>query len=86
MRGKLIPVTVAAIVLSAMAAFAADTMTTGVVKAVDLKEMTLTLEDGTIYILPAGFKDPGLKAGEKVTIGWQLAKTKHQADTVVITK
>lgn len=87
MRTKLIPLTVAAVAFSALSAFAAtDTMTTGVVKAFDLKAMSLTLADGSTYVLPKGFKDPGLKVGEKITVGWQLVGGKHDADTVVIAK
>ena len=86
MRKTLFPLAAAALVASSFGAFAADTMTTGVIKAVDIKAMTVTLEDGAVYTLPAGFKDPGLKAGEKVTIAWKMANTKHAADTVTIVK
>jgi hypothetical protein len=86
MNMKLVPVTIAAIALSAMTAFAADTMTTGKIKSLDMKAGTVTLDTGTAYYLPKGFKDPGLKVGEKVTIGWQMNKTHHQADTVVAAK
>jgi Protein of unknown function (DUF1344) len=86
MRKTLFPLAAAALVASSLGAFAADSMTTGVIKAVDMKALTLTLEDGTVYSLPAGFKDPGLKVGEKVTIGWKLANTKHMADTVTPAK
>lgn len=61
-------------------------MTTGEIKAFDLKAGTVTLADGTVYSLPTAFTDPGLKVGGKVTIGWQMANTKHVADSVVIAK
>jgi Cu/Ag efflux protein CusF len=87
MRKILFPAVAVALIASSMGSFAAtDTMTTGVIKSIDLKAMTLTLEDGTVYVLPKAFKDPGLKAGEKVTVGWQMQNTKHQADTVVMAK
>jgi Protein of unknown function (DUF1344) len=86
MRKTLFPLAAAALVASSLGAFAGDTVTTGVIKAFDMTAMTLTLEDGTVYTLPTGFKDPGLKAGEKVTIDWKLANTKHMADTVTLVK
>jgi hypothetical protein len=86
MRKILFPAVAAALMLTSVSAFAADTSTTGVIKAFDMKAMTLTLADGTVYTLPKGFKDPGLKAGEKVTIGWVMSGKAHQADTVVIAK
>jgi Cu/Ag efflux protein CusF len=86
MRKTLFPLAAAALIATSLGAFASDTTTTGVIKAVDLKAMTLTLEDGVVYTLPADFKDPGLKAGEKVTIAWKMANTKHAADTVTIVK
>ena len=46
--------------------------------------MTLTLSDGTAYMLPKGFKDPGLKAGEKVSISYDMVGKKHEAKTVKI--
>ena len=86
MRSFLLPVAAVAVALSSVASFAADTMTTGEIKAFDLKAGTLTLADGTVYSLPSAFKDPGLKVGEKVTVAWQMANTKHVADSVVIAK
>jgi Cu/Ag efflux protein CusF len=56
----------------------------GTVKAFDLKAHTLTLSDGKIYQLPATFKDPGLKVGEKVTVQWKMNGTAHEATGVTI--
>jgi Cu/Ag efflux protein CusF len=86
MRRTLFPLAAAALVASSLGAFASDSVTTGVIKAFDLTAMTMTLEDGTVYTLPVGFKDPGLKVGEKVTVDWKLANTKHAADTVTLVK
>lgn len=86
MRALLVPVTAAAILVSSFAAFAADTTTSGMVKSFDLKANTLTLDNGTVYTLPTGFKDPGLKVGEKVSVAWNLMNSKHVADKVTITK
>ena len=64
----------------------ADQSISGTVKAFDLKAHTLTLADGKIYQLPATFKDPGLKAGEKVSINWEMKGTSRTADQVTIAK
>jgi len=34
--------------------------------------------------LPKGFKDPGLKTGSKVELGWYMQGAKHAADMVEI--
>jgi hypothetical protein len=86
MRVVLATLTAGAILLSSFAAFAAATMTTGVVKSFDAKQLTLTLNDGTAYVLPKSFKDPGLKAGSKVELSWHMKNTKHAADTVKLIK
>ncbi|MET0436417.1 MAG: DUF1344 domain-containing protein [Devosia sp.] len=62
----------------------ADQSISGTVKAFDLKAHTLTLADGKIYQLPATFKDPGLKAGEKVTVHWKMNGSAYQATGVTI--
>ena len=46
----------------------------GVVRSVDAKAHAFTLEDGRTFALPAGFADPGLKAGKKVTVDWAWTK------------
>lgn len=84
MRSVLFPVVIVATLASSFGAFAADSTTSGTIKSYDAKAMTLTLADGSSYVLPKGFKDPGLKAGEKVSIDWQMVNTKHQADKVTV--
>ncbi len=71
MRKLLVPAAAAAILATSAIAFAATQNTTDTVKSFDSKAMTLTLANGTEYMLPKGFKDPGLKAGEKVTVAWE---------------
>ena len=56
------------------------------VKSFDMTKHTLTLADGTIYQLPAGFKDPGLKAGAKVAVIWDMIGSDHKASAVTLTK
>jgi Cu/Ag efflux protein CusF len=86
MRKTLIPIAAVALMASSFGAFAADSVTTGVIKSLDATAMTMTLEDGTVFTLPAGFQEGTLKVGEKVTIDWKLANSKHMADTVTPAK
>lgn len=82
MRAFMLP---AAIILSIGAgsiAMAAPTTTDGVIKSLDMKTHTITLADGTAYMLPKGFKDPGLKVGEKVAVVWDLKGKVHEASAV----
>ena len=57
---------------------------TGTVKEYNKASMSLTLADGTIYQLPKGFHDPGLKAGEKGAISFDMSGKNHEAKTVKI--
>lgn len=87
MRNVLFPAAAAALIVSSFAAVAAtDTMTSGAVKSFDLAKHVLVLDNGISYALPATFKDPGLKVGGKVTVGWMMKGNVHQADKVSITK
>lgn len=67
----------------AVAPMAAQSIS-GTVKAFDLKAHTLTLDNGIAYILPATFKDPGLKVGEKVTVKWQMNGKIYDATSVTV--
>lgn len=99
MRRYIAPILIALVAAAPGAAFAASAVTpaakpavtapadqtiSGMVKAFDLKAHTLTLADGKIYQLPATFKDPGLKAGEKVTVHWKMNGTAYEATSVTI--
>lgn len=87
MRNHLIPVTAAALVAVSSFAFAATQHhASGSVKTYDSKAMTLSLNDGSTYTLPKGFKDPGLKTGEKVNVAWQQNGTIKMVDKVTIEK
>ena len=85
MRAYLVPVALAAGLALAPAAFAAQT-TTGMIKSIDAKTHTITLDNGTAYTLPTSFKENGLKVGEKVSINWDMKAGKHQATTVTAAK
>jgi hypothetical protein len=54
------------------------------VKSFDLAKHTLTLDNGVTYVLPATFKDPGLKNGGKVTLKWHMKGTEYDADSVTM--
>jgi Cu/Ag efflux protein CusF len=87
MRNILIPAAAAALLATSALSFAAAQQhATGTVKAFDSKAMTLSLDNGTTYMLPKTFKDPGLKAGEKVNVAWEQSGSNKMADTVTITK
>ena len=85
MRALIVPAVTAAFLATSTLAFAAE-MATGTVRSFDLTTHTLTLDNGTVYTLPASFKDPGLKVGETVSISWEMKDGKHMADTVTIQK
>ena len=86
MRKLLVPAAAAAILATSAVAFAATQHTTGTVKAFDSKGMTLTLSNGTEYMLPKTFKDPGIKAGEKVSVAWDMKNGSKIAENVTIAK
>lgn len=78
----LVPVLSAAIAASLAlggAAFAAATTTSGTIKSIDTKAMTVTLSNGMTYHLPAGFKLAGFKAGEKVSVTSETKNGLHEA-------
>ena len=87
MRGIVFPAVIATlaatVVATAPLAFAANE-TTGIVKALDAKAHTLTLDGGAIYYLPAKFSEPGLRAGEKVSVVWNMENGKREASSVMI--
>ena len=78
-----------ALVLSSLAlapvAFAASHSVTGTVKIYDAGK-SLALANGDQFTLPSGFKDPGIKTGEKVKVAYQKMGKTMQAETVVILK
>lgn len=81
MRSQLLPVVLALGLGLAGAAFAA-TDTSGTIKAIDAKALTVTLEDGTVFYLPAGFKLDGFKVGEKVMVTWDMMGDKHEVSAM----
>lgn len=64
------------------AVLAASTDTRGVIKSIDEKTMTVVLEDGTTYHLPAGFDVKPFKPGEKVVVSWEMKGTLKEASAL----
>lgn len=86
MRTLLVPAAIAALLATSALSFAAMQQATGTVKAFDAKTRTLELADGATYVLPKTFKNPGLKAGEHVSVSWELAGSVKNAEAVKIIK
>lgn len=84
MRSKIVAaVLVTAVMSMGSAVLAAGTEATGTIKALDAKAMTVTMEDGTVYTVPAVFKLDGFKVGEKVALTWEKKGTAKDIDTMV---
>ena len=62
-----------------VAAMAAPSDTTGTIKSIDAKAISVTLDNGTVYMLPKTFKLADFKVGEKVSVHWELKGTAHDA-------
>jgi Cu/Ag efflux protein CusF len=58
----------AASLLGAVSAANADDEIKGTIKSIDAAANSVTLADGGVYRLPAGFNAAGLKVGDKVKI------------------
>lgn len=86
MRKLVVPAAAAAILATSALAFAAAQHTDGTIKTFDSKAMSLTLADGTSFMLPKHFKNPGLKAGEKVSVMWDMSGKNKVAETVKLVK
>lgn len=84
MRTQLL--SIAAVTLIAASGAMAATTTTGTIKAMDIAKHSLTLTDGTVYTLPLGFKESGLKVGEKVAVIWDKKGVVNEATAVTMAK
>jgi hypothetical protein len=83
MRVLLSNLAIVTVLVAPAAALAAQTAT-GTIKAYSPAAMSLTLDNGTVYQLPKGFHDPGLKAGEKVSISFDMSGKTYEATSVKI--
>ncbi len=82
MKRILLPAILAVSVGLSGIAMAAPSTALGTIKAIDHAAMTLTLSDGSSYVLPKGFDASKPKVGEKVSVAWQMYDGKHAASTV----
>jgi Cu/Ag efflux protein CusF len=81
MRKTLVVAASLASFMGATAAFA-GTDVTGAIKSIDTKAKTITLADGTIYMLPKKFDASTLKVGEKVAVVYDKKNGKMMASSV----
>ena len=75
MRSNILPLALIASLGLGTAVLAASTDTSGVIKSIDAKAMTVMLEDGTTFHLPAGYDVKPFKVGEKVVVSWEMKGT-----------
>jgi hypothetical protein len=87
MRKLVVSAAAAAILASGSIAFAATMHhMTGKIKSFDQTAMTMMLDNGTDFTLSKTFKDPGLKAGEKVRVSWEMSGKHRIAESAKILK
>ena len=84
MRNLFVSAIVAGAMAFSSAAFAANAA--GVVAAFDAETLTLTLEDGSAYVLPAEMADAEFKAGDKVDLTFEEVEGKNVASEVVVSE
>ena len=84
MRKFIIPAAAAVVLATSALAFAAPRHTDGIIKTFDSKARSLVLDDGSTFMLPKRFKNPGLKAGEKVSVMWDMSGKHKVAESVKI--
>ncbi len=69
-----------------LATMALAATTNGVVKSVDTKGDSITLVDGSVYILTEGFEAETFKPGQKVAVTFATKNGKLMASSIKITK
>ena len=86
MKSKIVAAVLVTAALSlGFAAFAAGTTASGTIKALDAKVMTVVLQDGTIYSLPASAKSDSFKVGDPVTLTWAVKAGTKDIETIKAT-
>lgn len=85
MRSHVLPLAVL-VSLGTVSLASAATTSVGVIKSIDTKAHSVTLADGTSYMLPATVKDSSLKTGEKISIAWILKGSARDAEKVTMVK
>ena len=82
MRKSLILAASLGTMIISSAVFAAAMDASGVIKTIDTKANSITLADGKTYGLPAGFAINTLKAGEKVSLVYDMKNNQMVATSV----
>ena len=78
---KVILPTIAAMVFAGASVAYAD-MATGKIKSIDKAKDTVTLDNGSTYVTPAGAKLSTFKVGEKVAVDYMKMKGKMDAASI----
>jgi mannose-6-phosphate isomerase class I len=86
MRALFASVAIISAIAVVPAAYAASLTMTGTVKSIDAAKKELKLSNGDTFVLPANFKDAGIKAGEKVKISYQKSGKTLDAEMVTVAK
>lgn len=87
MRSKILPFALIVAIGAGSAAMASQSyVVTGVIKTIDTKASSLTLDNGKIYMLPKGHSTKDLKVGEKVQVTWDKKGTGMEATAIVPAK
>jgi hypothetical protein len=60
----------------------AATVTDGIIKAINTKAETVTLDNKTVYYFPAKFDLSKVKVGEKVAVTWTAKGKKDMATAI----
>ena len=76
--------TVAAVLVMAPAAYAAEI--TATVRSVDTKSDSITLSDGKVYVLPEGIEAESIKVGEKVKLTFTPSKGSNRVSSLAKAK
>ena len=85
MRKFVLPlIIVASLGASSLAMAATPSTAEGVIKSIDAKAMTLTLDNGMVYHLAKTIQVAALKAGEKVKITWEKVGAANDASIVLV--
>ena len=86
MRKLIIPAVMAVALAVSSAAFAgsAQHTSTGRIVGIDGDMRTITLEDGSVYHLQRGYRNPALKERETVTITWSEPAGDRVVSNIVI--
>lgn len=71
----------AAMFLLTASAWAGDAM--GTIASIDAEAQTITLVDGTTYVLPAASSSSGFEIGQRVTITYELAADGRRVATKI---